>query len=86
MYETPRILATTLIGAALGAMLGPLSLPADEDFPDRNPILATNERAAALVTAAGLAGSDFTSEDLVGLQSILEAAVALVERYELVAG
>jgi hypothetical protein len=85
-----RELAISLIGAALGELFGPLSLPQDEPFLDRNKIdasaLAGNERAAALIAAAGLDGADFTGEDAAGLLSVLEAAVAMVERYELAAG
>ena len=83
---TPAALAINLVGEALGELFGPLSLPPDEPFLDRKPILVANERAAALLTAAGLDGKDFTCEDLAGLQSVLEAAVALLERYELAAG
>jgi hypothetical protein len=91
MHAPARELAVTLIGAALGELFGPLSLPTDEDFADRQRVDAAsvamgNERAAALLTSAGLAGADFTEDDAVGLQSVLAAAVAVVERYELAAG
>jgi len=45
-----------------------------------------NVRAAALLTAASLDGADFTGDDFAGLMAVLEAAIALVERYELAAG
>lgn len=91
MHAPARELATNLIGAALGEMFGPLSLPPDEVFDDRNRVDAAsvangNERAAALLTAAGLDGVDFTGDDVVGLLAVLEAAVTLVERWELTAG
>ncbi|WP_153135321.1 hypothetical protein [Paraburkholderia agricolaris] len=91
MHAPARELATSLIGAVLGELFGPLSLPPDEDFADRQRVDAAsvangNERAAALLTAAGLDGADFTEDDAVGLQSVLAAAVAVVERYELAAG
>jgi hypothetical protein len=85
-----RELAISLIGDALGQLFGPLSLPADEYFPDRNQIdasaLGGNECAVALLKAAGLDGADFAGDDYAGLLSVMEAAVAVVERYELVAG
>jgi hypothetical protein len=92
--HTPASLAINLLGEVLGQLFGPLSLPGDEPFLDRNRLtpgsatsaLVGNSRAALLVTAAGLDGSDFTSDDYAGLLSVLEAAVALVERYELAAG
>jgi hypothetical protein len=84
-------LAISLVAMALGEMFGPLSLPRDELFPDRIRIDAAsvvrgNERAAALLTSAGLDGAEFTSDDAAGLSSVLEAMVAAVERYELAAG
>ncbi len=62
-----------------------------EPFDDRNRIdaasvAASNERAAALITAAALDGADFTGDDVVGLFAVLEEAVVVVERYELMAG
>ena len=91
MHAPARELATNLIGAALGELFGPLTLPTDEYFPDRNRVDATsvamgNERAAALITAAGLDGADFTVDDVAALMAVLEAAVVVVERYELAAG
>jgi hypothetical protein len=91
MHAPSRDLAVTLIGAVLGELFGPLSLPPDEDFIDRNRLDAAsvangNVRAAALLTAAGLDGADFTGDDAVGLFAVLEAAVAMVEGYELTAG
>ncbi|SOE51037.1 hypothetical protein SAMN05446935_0359 [Burkholderia sp. YR290] len=91
MHAPARELATSLIGAVLGELFGPFSLPRDEPFTDRNRVDAAsvamgNERAVALITAAGLDGSDFSGGDVVGLFAVLEAAVALVERYELAAG
>jgi hypothetical protein len=91
MHSPSRDLAISLIGAALGELFGPLSLPPDEYFHDRNRVDAAsvadgNVRAAALLTAAGLDGSDFTGDDLVGLLAVLEAVVTVVERYELAAG
>ncbi|SEB92387.1 hypothetical protein SAMN02787142_0570 [Burkholderia sp. WP9] len=91
MHAPARELAVNLIGAALGELFGPLSLPPDEDFADRKRVDAAsvangNERVAALITAAGLGDADFTSDDAAGLQSVLEAAVAMVERFELAAG
>jgi hypothetical protein len=85
-----REFAITIVGAVLGELFGPLSLPPDEYFPDRNKIdvsaLGGNECAVALITAAALDGADFAGEDYAGLLSVLEAAVALVERYEMTAG
>lgn len=92
--HTPASLAINLLGEVLGQLFGPLSLPSDEPFIDLNTLTAEsaasalggNSRAAALVTAAGLDGTDFTGEDYAGVLLVLEAAVALVERYELTAG
>lgn len=88
-----RELAITLIGHAIGEMFGPFSLPPDEylHVPDRKKIdagsvLDSEECAAGLVTAAGLDGADFIADEYAGLLFVLEAAVAMVERYELVAG
>jgi len=90
MHAPARELATSLIGAALGELFGPLSLPPDEVFDckrvDAASVANGNERAAALLTAAGLSDADFTSDDAAGLMAVLEAAVAVVERYELAAG
>ncbi|MEW9585226.1 hypothetical protein [Paraburkholderia sp. DGU8] len=77
--------------AKLGQLFGPLSLPPDEYFPDRNRVDVRNaprgdECAAAVIIAAGLDGADFTGDDCAGLLSVLEAAVTMVERYELAAG
>ncbi|MEX3926716.1 hypothetical protein AB4Y36_22165 [Paraburkholderia sp. BR10936] len=91
---TAAALAISLIGEVFGELFGPLSLPVDEPFFDRNTLTADsaasalggNGRAAALVTAAGLDGADFSGDDYAGLVAVLEAAVALVERYELAAG
>lgn len=92
--HTPASLAINLIGEVLGQLFGPLSLPIDEPHLDRNTLtadsaasaLSGNGRAAALVTAAGLDGADFTGDEYAGLLAVLEAAVAMVERYELTAG
>ncbi|NPT58120.1 hypothetical protein [Paraburkholderia elongata] len=94
MHAPARELATNLIGAALGELFGPLSLPSDEYFSDRSKVTAVsaasalggNERAAALITRAGLDGADFTGDDYAGLCAVLEAAVAMVEHWELTAG
>ncbi|MFL9906834.1 hypothetical protein [Paraburkholderia sp. RL17-337-BIB-A] len=86
-----RELAISLVGSALGELFGPLSLPQDEVFHDRNRVDAarvaeTNGCSVALLKAAGLDGADFAGDDYAGLLSVMEAAVAMVERYELVAG
>jgi hypothetical protein len=86
-----RELAISLTGQLLGELFGPLSMPQDEVFHDRNRVDAarvaeSNGCAAALIAAAGLDGVDFAEDDYAGLLSVMEAAVAVVERYELVAG
>lgn len=91
--HTTASLAISLVGEVLGQLFGPLCLPADESFLDRNTLTADSatsarggsSRAAALVTAASLDGADFRSDDYAGFVSVLEAAVALVERCELAA-
>lgn len=85
---TPQSLAIEHIGIAVGELFGPLSLPPDEPFYVRNKVVASafgNERMAELIRAACLDGSEFDDNDFVGLLSVLEAAVTLVQRYELVA-
>ncbi|MGF6937104.1 hypothetical protein OKW41_006266 [Paraburkholderia sp. UCT70] len=85
---TPRELAISFVGQALGEMFGPLSLPPDEYFhvPDRKKIAASSAPGGNGVrrcadSGGGLDGVDFIGDEYAGLLSVLEAAVVMVERY-----